>query len=422
MARVAPFTRPEAVALRPALSYAARGWSVVPVHGIAEGRCTCGRHACPAPGKHPRIRWESAMRAGAQPEQIRHWWHRWPDANVAIVTGGVSGLAVLDIDPRSGGDHALAALEARRGTLPPTVEARSGGGGRHLWFATSGGLPSAVVAPGVELKAERATVIAPPSLHVSGERYAWVPGRGPDEIVLASVPEWLEALACGSADLRGHDTPVDAPVRTIQEQEEFTAAWARAGIAVRPGDHTYLCPFHDDTHPSLHIDAEGCRWYCFGCRRGGGIGRLLRLLGEPPRPAERARRRGRVGAAPPITLVGDREVEVVGESLHQDALLTLSGGRRPYGGVDLDAVARLELDLDDPVETMVVRVVVDDVCVGHLRLDEARAYARLVERASSRHGRATCAARIRGGWDRGGDDVGLFGVVLLLPAPDTEGL
>ena len=50
MARVAPFTRPEAVALRPALSYAARGWSVVPVHGIAEGRCTCGRHACPAPG------------------------------------------------------------------------------------------------------------------------------------------------------------------------------------------------------------------------------------------------------------------------------------------------------------------------------------------------------------------------------------
>lgn len=409
-----------AVALGPALSYASRGWSVVPVHGIVHGRCSCGRDDCAAPGKHPRIRWEPAMHERATADQLRGWWRRWPEANVAVVTGRVSGVAALDIDPRSGGDGALAALEAVHGALPRTVEARSGGGGRHVWFAIAVELSSTVVAPGVELKAERSSVIAPPSLHVSGERYTWLPEQGPDELALAPLPTWLESLAHGDGGARGHETPAGGPPRTTQEQEEFAAAWARAGVVLRAGDHSYLCPFHDDTHPSLHVDAEGCRWFCFGCRRGGGIGRLLHLLGEPSRPVERARRRGRVGAAAPITLVGDRKVDVVGESRHQDALLILSGGRRPYGGVDLDAVARLELDLDDPVETVVVRVVIDGACVGHLRLEDARSYASLVQRARSCHGSATCAARIRGGWDRGGDDVGPFGVALLLPAPDAD--
>lgn len=33
--------------------YAAKGWYVVPCHGIDEGKCTCPRGECATPGKHP---------------------------------------------------------------------------------------------------------------------------------------------------------------------------------------------------------------------------------------------------------------------------------------------------------------------------------------------------------------------------------
>lgn len=357
------------------------------------------------------------MQERAGPDEIRRWWRQWPDANVAVVTGTVSGVAVLDVDPRSGGDEALAALEVHWGPLPETVEARSGGGGRHLWLSSPRELASAVLAPGLELKAERGIVVAPPSVHASGGRYAWAPGRDPATKDLAPVPEWVEALAHGDPEARSRHPLGDAPPRTSVEQEEFAAAWERAGVLLRRGDRYYLCPFHDETHPSLHVDSEGCRWFCFGCRRGGGIGRLLRLLGEPARPVERGRRTGSVGAPARVTLAGAVDVDVVGESSHQDELLALGGGRRTYGGVDLEAVATLELDTDDPLETVVVRVLIEGVPVGRLSLEDAAAYRSAIEEAQALHGAATCNARIRGGWDRGGENVGPFGVVLSLPAP-----
>lgn len=78
------------------------------------------------------------------------------------------------------------------------------------------------------------------------------------------------------------------------------------------GDAYYRCPFHDDHHPSLHIDAERCRWYCFDCRAGGGIGSLRRRLGHAGSTVPRARLRGFVGSRRPVTIAGDDPVDVVG--------------------------------------------------------------------------------------------------------------
>jgi putative DNA primase/helicase len=150
--------------LAAALNYAERGWHVIPLHDVTAGACSCVDGAsCSTPGKHPRItRWQH--RASADAATMAEWWRRWPAANVGIATGARSGLLVLDVDPRHGGDDELAALEAERGRLPETVAVVTGGGGMHYYFAHPGGeIRSRTLAPGLELKADGTFVVAPPS-------------------------------------------------------------------------------------------------------------------------------------------------------------------------------------------------------------------------------------------------------------------
>ena len=161
-----------------ARDYAARGWSVIPV----EPR-----------GKRPLVAWLEFQERTAGANEINAWFRRWPDANVGIVTGRRSGLVVVDVDPRHGGLESVAGLEVEHGALPLTIEAATGGGGRHLYFAHPGPtVPNRVgAAPGIDLRGDGGCVVAPPSIHPSGRRYAWAPGRGPDEAPLAPLPPWL---------------------------------------------------------------------------------------------------------------------------------------------------------------------------------------------------------------------------------------
>ncbi|MEX2134557.1 MAG: bifunctional DNA primase/polymerase [Acidimicrobiia bacterium] len=386
-----------------ALLYARRGWSVVAMHSVdSSGSCTCGRIDCPSPSKHPHIRWEHAMSQPATEDELRHWWTLWPEANVGVVTGSVSGVATIDIDPRHGGDETLTRLEG----FPPTLESVTGGGGRHLWYARPDReLPSVELDVGVELKAEGGLIVAPPSRHASGQSYRWLNYSHE----LAPLPRWVSHLAIDPSEGR-QDIKQQGPIRTAQERAEFQEAWARAGIDLADGEAHYLCPFHDDHHPSLHIDADGCRWYCFACRIGGSTGRLLRELGLPRRPTARSRMKGWVGKREPVTISGEVPVEVVGESFHQDELLSLAGGNRRFGGVDLEAVAALV-----PVEGNGIEVRIDDMPIGYLSQIHARRFTDLVEEIIEEQGLATARASIRGGWDRGGGDIGMFGVTLSMP-------
>lgn len=192
---VAPEERTwEPACLRAALGYLRRGWSPVP---IAPG------------GKHPPMRWERHQREPASEEEVRGWYRRWPDAGVGIVTGPVSGLVVLDVDPANGGAESQRELEAHHGALPPTVEARTGGGGWHLYFAQPAEGPAvrndAALAAGIDVRGEGGLVVAPPTRHASGHLYGWRVGRSPDAIAVAPLPAWLAARLHGGRPPRaGH--------------------------------------------------------------------------------------------------------------------------------------------------------------------------------------------------------------------------
>lgn len=160
--------------LSAALAYAKWEWHVLPIHAPLDGGgCSCSQKVCNSIGKHPVFKggWKIAT---TDSEQIKEWFDNGLRRNIAIATGAISGLFVLDVDGRAGEDS-LQKLEAKYGVLPATVSVITGRG-RHLYFKSP---PEKILCSagklgqGLDVRGDGGIIIAPPSLHQNGKRYAW---------------------------------------------------------------------------------------------------------------------------------------------------------------------------------------------------------------------------------------------------------
>jgi len=150
-----------------------------------------GMPVLPLAGKVPRNR-GGLTSASDDVLVVAEWWRRWPDANVGVVTGTRSGYVVLDVDGAAG-LRSLAELERRHGKIE-TAQVLTGSGGRHYWFrAPAGELRNSAGAlgEGLDVRGEGGYVVAPPSVHESGNVYRWT--RELEHAV--AWPEWLIADA-----------------------------------------------------------------------------------------------------------------------------------------------------------------------------------------------------------------------------------
>jgi hypothetical protein len=177
---------------------------------------------CVPRGKNPAVA-RGFYSATTNPETIRRFWSV-RDRNVAIPTGAISGFWVLDIDPDHCGDASIDALQAKHGTLPPTREVITGGGGRHLWFRYTGPIQSSEgrVAPGIDVRGDGGYVVAPPSIHQNGRAYAWV---APDCAEPAIAPGWLVALT-----RKGAPSISERGVASLQAPRSPSGAYGEAAL------------------------------------------------------------------------------------------------------------------------------------------------------------------------------------------------
>jgi hypothetical protein len=164
-------------------------------------------------------------------------------------------LIVVDTDPKDGGDESLRQLEAKYGPMPLTWRALSGGGGTHDYYRSPDGVEVSNVTaktmdnpplgPGIDIRTKGGYVIAPPSLHISGRRYAWSVDHHPADIPLALALDWLvERLT----KARGTDGPDGASVAP-----QPSSFWAKL---VREPTTQY----HDDAATKIigHLFRHGC--------------------------------------------------------------------------------------------------------------------------------------------------------------------
>jgi RecA-family ATPase len=160
------------------------GFALFPVHGVINGRCTCGDEACANVGKHPAVGGGGFHHATKDIDKLKELWAGRQGLNVGIATGAISGCFVVDIDGAQG-EADLKAL----GDLPATLTA-STGKGRHLFFKHTGGLIKTrrgVIGEKVDVRGDGGYVVGAGSHHASGNVYEFV---NPLEEI-AYAPQWL---------------------------------------------------------------------------------------------------------------------------------------------------------------------------------------------------------------------------------------
>ncbi len=182
-----------------ALAYAGQfGWPVFP---------------CRTQDKRPLSK-HGLKDATTDTQVIGLWWKNWPEANIGIPTGFATGFDVLDVDPRHGGDESLAELEIEHGKLPETVEALTGGGGRHILFKHRDGVHNSEGRrAGLDVRGEGGYVIVAPSLHKTGGTYEWELSSRPGEVDLGEWPEWLlDVLSTTNGHNKGPSPAVEGDI------------------------------------------------------------------------------------------------------------------------------------------------------------------------------------------------------------------
>ncbi|MBC7219064.1 MAG: bifunctional DNA primase/polymerase [Hadesarchaea archaeon] len=122
--------------------------------------------------KRPEIAWEPYQRKRPSEEEIARWFHDGRPHNVAIVCGAVSGnLVVLDFDDVSVYEKFFDVKKIER----ETIVVRTGSGKRHVYLRSTEPVPSFKVPQiRLEVRSDGNIVIAPPSMHPSGNRYKFI--------------------------------------------------------------------------------------------------------------------------------------------------------------------------------------------------------------------------------------------------------
>lgn len=194
-----------ATILSSALEYLGMGFSVIPI--MPRGKLPQA-NVLPGYGES-KASWEQFQHTPPSDITVMEWFADRPRLNLAIVTGKVSNLVVIDVDNEQGleqyrlwhGGHGVKTTWVHTGkgfhfyfNYPDGVEIRN----RTHWRE------------GIDIRADGGYVLAPPSIHPSGRQYTW--GRSetaPHIDERADLPSQLLDLLVDTK----HERPAFKPVQ-----------------------------------------------------------------------------------------------------------------------------------------------------------------------------------------------------------------
>ena len=130
--------------------------------------------------------------ATTDPEKIKEWWAKWPDALIGSPTGKRTNRLVVDTDSDRAEAELLLLAEQAGTTWPSTYTVKTHDG-KHFYFLYPGsgdiGCSSRTLPDHIDIRANGGYVIVPPSPHPEGGFYEVI-----NPAPKAEVPVWLYNL------------------------------------------------------------------------------------------------------------------------------------------------------------------------------------------------------------------------------------
>ncbi len=202
-----------------ALEYLDRGWSVIPINAAT---------------KRPAIKWLEYQDRQPTEQEVVDWFDQFPDAGLAIVTGAVSGVVVVDCD----NDDALHAAFDCGMRSPVKVKTKRG---THLYFAhpkdgvrrgPRGGWNSRGVdwphINGLDFRGDGSYALLPPS-----NGYSWDVAPGHDLDDAPVWQDWRPAAPLAPLARGGVFEFENLDLTHVRPLDEFASEWDRTARDVR---------------------------------------------------------------------------------------------------------------------------------------------------------------------------------------------
>ena len=186
--------------LAAAKSYLELGWNVIPLVG-----------------KRPAIRWKPFQVEKATTRDAEDWFGGLKPqfTGIGIVTGKVSGLAVVDCDSPEATQFWTSNFP-RAGAVVET-----GRGGTHHYYALPADVElrnrAKIDGHEIDLRGNGGYIVAPPSIHPNGRRYRWLCDPVADSSSLSAIdPAWFAPRPTeNGASLANHRFPTRAAAAYI---------------------------------------------------------------------------------------------------------------------------------------------------------------------------------------------------------------